>query len=226
MAVKRKFIDPGSIIIPDDYIREVGADPIKGEDKIHAAILVTPKLVLVDGLRRLLKALEDKLKKVAVDIDDELKIEKDIIRRQMILDLQRKELGPIERAKGFQKFIRLHKVSGREAARMLGVSKTMVEFHLKLLDLSKDLQQKISSGAVKPYSLERMLYKNRIGKGSKFNSMNQAQQYRSLLNRLTSFKKYLLQCGLDDKQLLELKRIVSMINESLDTRITIRAGRK
>lgn len=216
--IKREFVDPHKIKIPNDYIREANPEPIEGEEEITYPILVTPKFVLVDGLRRLKKSIVDHKNKIEVQIDDSLKTDKDIIKRQLILDLQNKGLGPMERARGFQKFMSLHQVSGRKAAKMLGVTKSKIEFHLKLLELPDSIQKKIREGKIKPYSLERLVFKNRIRQGAKFENMQNAQKFTSLLNRLTSFKKYLSQTELTADQTFKLKKIINSIIEILDAK--------
>lgn len=125
----------------------------------------------------------------------------DVLQFQLIENLQREDLNPIDKANAFKKFITQRHISGREAANILGISKSVIEFHLKLLELPKEIQKKLLGGELKPYSLENLVYKKRIKNVEDFLAKDEATRFTSLFNRLISFIEYLKKANLNKQQL-------------------------
>jgi ParB family chromosome partitioning protein len=78
-------------------------------------------------------------------IDGELS-ESEILEQQMIENLLREDLSPIEQARGFSALMELHGWNGKQVAESLHVPASAVSRALSLLDLPADIQRKVDSG--------------------------------------------------------------------------------
>lgn len=85
---------------------------------------------LVAGLRRLMAARQAGYTHIpAIPLSAEM----DTLQVQLVENLQREDLNPVERAQAVDSFMRLHKLSKSEAARRLGVPRTTLTDWLDLL---------------------------------------------------------------------------------------------
>ena len=75
--------------------------------------------------------------------------DKDIVVQQIIENLQREDLKPIERANAFKSLIDQHGWDQKQLAAELCVSEGTVSNALKLLKLDADTQAKVDSGEIK-----------------------------------------------------------------------------
>lgn len=64
----------------------------------------------------------------------------------LVENLQREDLNPLERAEAFDRLIRNFNVSQDEVATNLGIDRSSVSNHLRLLSLDKDVQRLIGEG--------------------------------------------------------------------------------
>ncbi len=106
------------------------------------------KLILLDGHRRLEAAKRAGLKTVPVIIEETALSTAEVLHRQLVIDAQRVELNPVERAAAIE---RLMKDAGWPAAQVavkLGLSPGQVSKLLSLLVLPQALQDKVRSGTL------------------------------------------------------------------------------
>ena len=87
-------------------------------------------------------------------VDGEL-TESDILEQQMIENLLREDLSPIEQARGFSALMELHGWNGKQVAESLHIPPSTVSRALALLDLPDDIQNKVDAGelAARSYPL-------------------------------------------------------------------------
>ncbi len=78
-------------------------------------------------------------------VDGELS-EPEILEQQMVENLLREDLSPIEQARGFSALMELHGWNGKQVAESLHVQTSTVSRALSLLDLPDDIQRKVDSG--------------------------------------------------------------------------------
>lgn len=166
-------------------------------------IVVTYSNVLIDGGRRLQALKETGYKKALV-----IKMSKtEKPELELILNLQREDLNPIDKAKAFKKFIKKHTISIRKASKILGVSKSVIEHHLKLLELPEDVQQKLEEGEVKPFSrsIEKGVHRRRIRTNADFNRYDSQTKYMSVLRRITALKFFIRRSRFAPHQLTTIR---------------------
>ena len=169
-------------------------------------IIVDRELRVIDGARRL-KAMKSagfrKVRVVKIDID-----EKDILLYQLISNLQRKELNPIEKAKGIKSLMEKFNLTQHGVARLLSISQPSVARYLKLLELPEEVQEKIKAGYMKPFSMER---KERV--------KSEEDQVRGICRRLQSIISMVSGSSYSRESYEKIKRVVenllSLIEELL-----------
>lgn len=87
---------------------------------------------LVAGLRRVMAARQAGLETIeALILSDEI----DTLQIQLVENLQREDLNPVERAQAVDAFMRLHTITKSEAARRLGIPRTTLTDWLDLLEV-------------------------------------------------------------------------------------------
>ena len=147
-----KKIRISTIKIPFDYPRRnVGSNGFSGE--ISYPIIVDQDMNLIDGFRRLNHFRKSKSKTVDVVVRNVP--EGKGLELSLQLALQHEDLNPMEKAIAFGTYINSFNppLSWRRAAKNLGVSKTMVEDCMKLLEQPMDVQKKVMSGDIKMYEV-------------------------------------------------------------------------
>ena len=101
---------------------------------------------LVAGERRLRASRLIGLKSIPAIIDSGEGVE-DVLAKQLVENIQRADLNPMERAIAFGRMRDSDKLSVREIGAKLGVSKSLVQRSLEILDLPDDLQHALLEGA-------------------------------------------------------------------------------
>ncbi len=100
---------------------------------------------LISGERRLKAAKMAGLEKIPVivhtDVNDEQSLE-----WAMVENLQREDLDPIERAKGFELMMGRLSLSQEEVATRVGLKRSTVTNHLRLLELPEEVQEALIQG--------------------------------------------------------------------------------
>ncbi len=117
------------------------------------------KFPLVCGERRVRAAELAGWKKIRAIVTHVDLTESEILQRQLIENMQRVDLCPIEKAKGTQQLMELNGLKAGVVATRLGVSATKVTKQLSLLTLSKAIQEKVASGEISAsaaYELSRV----------------------------------------------------------------------
>lgn len=74
--------------------------------------------------------------------------EADLLMRQLVVNAQREENTPIERARAFQRLIALNGGSATKVAQLSGTSKGTISQLVKLLTLDAAIQAKVASGEI------------------------------------------------------------------------------
>ena len=110
-----------------------------------------------------------KIPVVVMDVDD-----KKLLTLALIENLQRKDLNPIEKARGFKALVEKFNLTQEEVAETVGVSRPTVTNFIRLLELSPDIQALVSKGVIPsahaklllslPNETERFQLANRIVK--------------------------------------------------------------
>ena len=109
---------------------------------------VAKQWIIVCGERRWRAARVAGLETVDCCFDDSEPSEAEVLELQMIENLLRDDLSPIEQARGFSALMELHGWNGKQVAESLHVPASTVSRALALLDLPKDIQQKVDSGEI------------------------------------------------------------------------------
>lgn len=104
--------------------------------------------ILVDGERRYraMKLLGSKT--IAAIVENAELSAGDIVQRQLIANVQRDDLGGIEKARAIHHLMETTDWNASEAAAQLGMSNATVSRLLSLLALPDDIQQKIAAGEI------------------------------------------------------------------------------
>jgi ParB family chromosome partitioning protein len=102
---------------------------------------------VIAGERRLRASRLLGLDTIPAVIDGDDNEEKNTLAKQLVENLQRQDLAPMERAQAIGQLRDRYSWSVREIARRLGASKSLVQRSLELLELPDDLQAALLSGA-------------------------------------------------------------------------------
>lgn len=99
--------------------------------------------LLIAGERRLRAVKKDSKDKIAaVILEDEISPEK-FRQIQLIENLQRQDLNPLERAISINKFIEANNLSKKDAAEKLGVARTTLTLWLNILEMKEKYQKEV-----------------------------------------------------------------------------------
>ncbi|MEZ6131292.1 MAG: ParB/RepB/Spo0J family partition protein [Planctomycetaceae bacterium] len=102
--------------------------------------------VIVSGERRWRATQVAGLKTVDCYFADDGLSESDILEQQLVENLLREDLRPIEEARAFEQLMKLNGWNGNQVAEALHVPASKVSRALALLDLPEDMQQQIDAG--------------------------------------------------------------------------------
>lgn len=119
---------------------------------VLSPILVTPyksgRYKLISGERRLRAAIKAGLSTIPAIVDtDPDSSEERTLAVQLVENLQRDDLTPLERAHAIGALRESYNLSIRQIAERLGISKAMVQRSLEILDLPDDLLNALREGA-------------------------------------------------------------------------------
>lgn len=104
--------------------------------------------VLVDGERRLRAAKLAGLKTVPVIVETTPLKDSDVLQRQLVANIQRADLSPMEKARAIQRLLDEASWSAADTAAKLGLSAASVSRLLALLTLPPSVQAQVESGEV------------------------------------------------------------------------------
>jgi ParB family chromosome partitioning protein len=140
----------------EEKIKEL-ADSIKEKGVINP-ILVRPagkKYELVCGERRLKASKACKAKDIPAFIKE--LSEEEALELQVIENLQRDDLNPIEEAQGFKALIDKCKYTQETLAKKIGKSQGFIAARIALLDIREDFQKDIVKGTLTPGHLKYLM---------------------------------------------------------------------
>lgn len=107
------------------------------------------KFVVVDGERRLSALrLIPSAKSIPTIVSEKKLNPAEVVQRQLVANCQRKELRPLERARGIKRLMEATGWPAKEAAGKLGLSTSMVSKLLALLSLPNSIQEQVEAGAI------------------------------------------------------------------------------
>lgn len=104
------------------------------------------KLIILDGERRWRAATLAKLATVDVVVVDEPTERGGILQRQLIANLQREDLAPLEKARAIDRLMKEAGLTAAKVALSLGMSPASVSRTLALLTLSVEVQERVAAG--------------------------------------------------------------------------------
>ena len=99
--------------------------------------------ILIAGERRMRAVKKDGKEKIAAVIFEQGLTSKRFRQIQLIENLQRQDLNPLERAISINKFIEDNDLSKKEAAEKLGVPRTTLTLWLNILEVKEKYQQEV-----------------------------------------------------------------------------------
>jgi ParB family chromosome partitioning protein len=118
------------------------------ENGILQPLVVSPmggSYELIAGERRLRAAARAGLEKVPV-VFREIVSEAEMLELALVENLQREDLGPLERARAYQKLMDAHGLVQEEIARRVGKSRTAIANTLRLLGLPQPVLESLEQG--------------------------------------------------------------------------------
>lgn len=143
---------------PNQYQPRLHFDPEGLEelrDSIQAHGVLQPIVVckreegyeLIAGERRMRAAKMAGLERVPAVIREDLS-DQDMLELALVENVQRRDLDPIERAKGYQRLIEELELTQEAVAQRVGLKRATVTNHLRLLELAPVIQESVSQGAL------------------------------------------------------------------------------
>ncbi len=106
----------------------------------------TEKWLIISGERRWRATQAAKLPTIDCFFQQGELATSDILEQQLIENLLREDLKPMEQARAFSSLMEINGWNGKQVAEALHVSSSTVSRALSLLDLPREIQQKIDSG--------------------------------------------------------------------------------
>ncbi len=117
------------------------------------------KWIIISGERRYRAAKLAGLTSIECHFQDGELSPLEVLEQQLIENLLRDDLKPIEEARAFERLMEMGGYTGKELARMLRVNPSKVTRALALLKLPDDIQRQVESGEVSPraaYELSKL----------------------------------------------------------------------
>lgn len=102
---------------------------------------------IISGERRWRAARLAGLRSIPVVIREEVSNEQ-MMELALVENLQRQDLDPIEKARGFQEMIDTLKLTQEQVAAKVGLKRSTVANHLRLLELDPEVQEALVSGLI------------------------------------------------------------------------------
>lgn len=105
-------------------------------------------LYVYEGHRRLIAAEMAGLKTVPVDICDKELVPAEILARQIVTNLLRDDWTIVERARGFDEYMKVTNSPAAELARVTGLSEASISRDLTLLTMAPDILERVENGQI------------------------------------------------------------------------------
>ena len=201
-------------------------DSIKEHGIIQPLVVTKEKdgYQLIAGERRLRSAKLLEMETVPVIVREAS--EQDRLELALVENIQRKDLNPLERAKGYQNLIDQFNLTQDQVAKKVGKSRVAVTNSLRLLQLSDQIQkaiseEKISEGQAKAIlSLEQEGDQNKLFKKILSAKLTVRQSEQQARRSRPGQKKKLTSRD------PELEEKVDQLRQALGTKITIKGNHK
>jgi len=135
----------------DDAIERLSASLLKHGQLMPIRVRWNPaiaKWVVVSGERRYRAALRAGLKSVACIFAEDGLTTSEILQEQIIENLLREDLRPIEQARAYRQLMELHGWTAKELSGELQVSQGAISKSLSLLNLPEELQTQVDGGTI------------------------------------------------------------------------------
>ena len=135
----------------DDAIERLSASLLKHGQLMPIRVrwnATLGKWVVISGERRYRAAIRAGLKTVACIFADSALTPSEILQEQIVENLLREDLKPIEQARAYRQLMDLHGWTAKELAGELHVSQGAVSKSLSLLTLPIELQEKVDEGVI------------------------------------------------------------------------------
>ncbi|REJ87821.1 MAG: ParB/RepB/Spo0J family partition protein [Planctomycetota bacterium] len=133
----------------DDALRRLAAS-IRAKGQLMAIRIrwsdLHSKWIIVSGERRWRAARLAGLKTIDCVFHDDDLSEAEVLEQQLVENLLREDLRPIEEARGFAALMELHDWNGKQVAEALHLPASKVSRSLALLDLPPDVQERVEAG--------------------------------------------------------------------------------
>lgn len=141
--VREKFDGSAHLEMVETLVKVGQLQPIR----VQAA---PPDFIVVDGERRVRAVRTLGWKCIAAIVESTKLSESDVVQRQLIANIQREDLSPLEKAKAISRLMALANCPASEASSKLGLTPSTTTRLLSLLSLPDELQQQVSSGEITP----------------------------------------------------------------------------
>jgi ParB family chromosome partitioning protein len=135
----------------DDAIERLAASLLKHGQLMPIRVrwnATISKWVVISGERRYRAATRAGLKTVACVFADDGLSPSEILQEQIVENLLREDLKPIEQARAYRQLMDLHGWTAKELSGELQVSQGAVSKSLSLLTLPADLQEQVDAGSI------------------------------------------------------------------------------
>ena len=135
----------------DDAIERLAASLLKHGQLMPIRVRWNPDLgkwVVISGERRFRAATRAGLKTVACIFAEDGLTTSEILQEQIIENLLRENLKPIEQARAYRQLMELHNWTAKELSGELQVSQGAISKSLSLLSLPEDLQEQVDAGSI------------------------------------------------------------------------------
>lgn len=150
----RKRFDDESLSGLSQSMREIGL-----HEPIHLLALGGDRYSLLTGGRRVRAARNAGWTTISAIVEERELTEGDVLVRQIIENVQREDLTPIEKARGIDALMKATGGNASQTASKLGLTSGTVSKLLSLLSLPEELQKRIDAGelrATTAYQLTRL----------------------------------------------------------------------
>src|SRR5208282_712517 len=138
----RKHFDEEALAGLAQSLREIGQQqPIRVRREGE-------RLVIVDGERRYRAAKKAGMPTIGVVIDEKELCAGEVLHRQLIANIQREDLSPMEKARAIDELLKETGWTATVVASKIGLSNATVSRLLSLLNLPDNIQQQVSAGEV------------------------------------------------------------------------------
>lgn len=135
----------------DDAIERLSASLVKHGQLMPIRVRWNPsiaKWVVISGERRYRAAIRAGLKSVACIFAEDGLTTSEILQEQIIENLLREDLKPIEQARAYRQLMDLHDWTAKELSGELQVSQGTISKSLSLLTLPEELQAQVDGGMI------------------------------------------------------------------------------